>query len=314
VKDPVIILAPPRSFTSVVGTMLGQHPQLYGVPELHLFQQETVSEFLHACADATFPMSDGVRRTIAELVFGEQSEDTIRRAESWLRRRSDHMTGFLLELFTERTAPRMLVEKSPSTIFHADFMRRAAEMFPGARFLHLTRHPRGHAESVLKYLAGRRTQGPLPSNHWLLGMASYDGAAPFAPGSSPAIDPQNAWYALHRQICAFLDTVPRDRKLQIRGEDLLVDPDRYVREVATWLDLRCDRDAIDETKHPERSPYAFFGPPNAKFGLDFYFLKNPVLRAARATNQSLDGPVSWRSDGGGFRSEVVQLARSFGYN
>ncbi|HWT05361.1 MAG TPA: sulfotransferase [Xanthomonadales bacterium] len=311
--DPLIVLGPPRSFTSVAGTMLGQHPQLYSVPELHLFGQETVGEFLRACAVATYPMADGVRRTIAELVFGAQSEDAIRRADSWLRRRSDHTTGFLIEVFAERTAPRILVEKSPSTIFQDAFMRRAAEMFPGARYLHLTRHPRGHAQSVLKYLAGRKTQGPLPKDHWLLGMVSYDAGGPAASGA-PAVDPQNAWYALHRQICAFLETVPADRQLRVRGESLLSDPDTWVREVASWLGLRTDAEAIDETKHPERSPYAYFGPENAKFGMDFYFLKDPVLRPTRAKPQSLAGPLPWRRDGGGFKPEVIELARSFGYD
>jgi hypothetical protein len=34
--DLVFLLAPPRSFTTVVSSMLGQHPQLYGLPEMLL--------------------------------------------------------------------------------------------------------------------------------------------------------------------------------------------------------------------------------------------------------------------------------------
>jgi hypothetical protein len=32
----MLILCPPRSFSSVVSAMIGQHPQLYGFPELNL--------------------------------------------------------------------------------------------------------------------------------------------------------------------------------------------------------------------------------------------------------------------------------------
>ena len=42
--DPLIILAPARSFTTIVGTMLGQHPNMYSVPEVNLFSHETMRE------------------------------------------------------------------------------------------------------------------------------------------------------------------------------------------------------------------------------------------------------------------------------
>ena len=45
-KDPLIILSPPRSFSSVISTMIGQHPQIYGFPELHLFSGETLGDIL----------------------------------------------------------------------------------------------------------------------------------------------------------------------------------------------------------------------------------------------------------------------------
>ena len=61
--------------------MLGQHPQLYGVPEFHLLRYETVGEFLQGCSQAMFSMADGALRTIAQTVFGEQSVATIQRAD-----------------------------------------------------------------------------------------------------------------------------------------------------------------------------------------------------------------------------------------
>ena len=37
---PLFLLAPPRSYTSLVNAMLGQHPQAFGLPELCLFNVE----------------------------------------------------------------------------------------------------------------------------------------------------------------------------------------------------------------------------------------------------------------------------------
>jgi hypothetical protein len=66
-------------------------------------------------------------------------------------------------------------------------------------------------------------------------------------------------------------------------------------------------------KHPERSPYAHYGPPGARYGNDRSFLRSPELRPTRAERWELDGPLSWRADGQGFAPQVLELARLFGY-
>jgi hypothetical protein len=114
-------------------------------------------------------------------------------------------------------------------------------------------------------------------------------------------------------ICKFLESVPVEQKLRVRGEDILKDPDNELREIAAWLGLRTDPVAIEEMKHPERSPYACFGPPGARYGNDRFFLENPILRPARVEPLSLDGPLSWRADRQGFAPEVKRLAEEFGY-
>jgi hypothetical protein len=83
--------------------------------------------------------------------------------------------------------------------------------------------------------------------------------------------------------------------------------------VAAWLGLRTDPAAIDLMKHPERSPYAFLGPPGAKFGNDEFFLRDPLFRPSQTSSHTLDGPLSWRIDGGEFLPEVKALASELGY-
>jgi hypothetical protein len=78
--------------------------------------------------------------------------------------------------------------------------------------------------------------------------------------------------------------------------------------------MRADRDAVTAMRHPERSPFAGFGPLTARFGHDPGFLRDPRLRTASGSRSAtLSGPLPWASDGRGFSPEVVDLAREFGY-
>lgn len=314
--DPLFILAPPRSFTSVVGAMIGQHPQMYGLPEMHFFGYETVSDYWQACLLANYTMKDGALRAVAQLVFGGQSETTVKLARGWLRRRYHLTTGALLEQLAQRVHPKIFVEKSPNSLNRREPMSRMYEMFPEARFIHLVRHPRGHAESIMKFIGQRRKLGPIPRSHWLIYLSTYphtnDGQGRKVRPKLD-LDPQFGWYAVNANIHDFLKSIPEAQKLTLRGEEMLTDPDRTLREVCLWLGLRADNEAIEEMKHPERSPYACIGPAGARYGNDTFFLRNPVLRPAQAQEHSLKGPLSWRQDGREFAPRVKELARQFGY-
>src|ERR1700724_2104140 len=109
-------------------------------------------------------------------------------------------------------------------------------------------------------------------------------------------------------ICEFLQSVPEEQKLRMRGEDLLTDCEQGLVRIATWLGLRTDPEAIEEMQHPERSPYACFGPPSAALGTDLSFLRSPALQPERARLHTLDGPLNWREDGQEFLPEVKKLA------
>jgi sulfotransferase family protein len=311
---PLFILAPPRSFTSVVCAMLGQHPQMYGLPETHLFSYETLGAWAESAAQASYPMGHGLLRAVAELYFGVQNELTIRKARQWVRLRSNLTTDFIFKILADRVFPLIPVDKSPSTVSRPKALNRVRSMFPEARFLHLLRHPRGQGESVMKFIIERAKHGPVPPSHWLLQIASYPPAQADAESRPDApLDPQNGWYAINKKICGLLNMVPADQQMRVRGEDLLAEPDEVLSRIATWMGLRSDAAAIEEMKHPERSPYAFLGPPGARYGNDAFFLQDPAFRPRRSALHYLEGPLSWRNDGQGFSPEVMRLAQEFGY-
>ena len=312
---PLFILAPPRSFTSIVCAMLGQHPQLYGLPETNLFGADTMEQWWARASQATYQAAGGLLRTVAQLYFGSQSEWTVRMARQWLRNRSEVTTDFIFKVVADKVFPLILVEKSPSTVSSLQNLRRMRDNFPNSRFIHLLRHPRGYSESVMGLLDEERKRGPIPSNHWLLQISSQASGQPRASGPErPVLDPQFSWYARHRTICDFLRTIPLDAQMRVRGEELLAGPDRVLPEITGWMGLRSDASAIEAMKHPECSPYAFFGPPEAHYGNDASFLRDPSLRPGRARAHHLEGPLGWRSDGQGFSDEVTGLAREFGYS
>jgi hypothetical protein len=299
--------------------MIGQHPQMYGLPEVHLFPFETLGARAQYVTEATYPMAHGLLRAVAQLYFGAQTRDSVRKAQQWLAVRSGLTTDFLFKVLADRVFPRALVDKSPSSVYRLEVLERIHSCFPGARFIHLLRHPRPYGKSVMKYLQERAKHGPIPPSHWLLRISSYS-----PPNASPEdriekaetakLDPQNGWYALHKTIGNFLDSLPQAQRMRVLGEELLAEPDRVLGEIAAWMGIRTDSDAIERMKHPEQSPYAFLGPPGARYGNDAFFLQDPVLRPNRAAEpMSLEGPLEWRKDQREFCHEVKLLAQEFGY-
>jgi hypothetical protein len=271
---------------------------------------ETLKDWWNRVEVETFPMADGLLRATAQICFGEQTEETIRRAIGWLRRRAHCSTEMVLEAFAELVRPRILVDKSPSTVYSLESMHRVRSRFPGARFLHLVRHPRGQCESVLRYAKFCSQGGPLPS--WLEELASSSSALPAGEGEG-ATDPQWGWYSLNRNICEFLESVPAEKKLRVRGEDLFAEPEMTLSQITRWMGLRTDDDAIRSMMQPEESPYAGFGPQTARYGNDYFFLDQPRFSPAQIRPQEVEGPLGWRLDGRGFWPEVKDLAHDLGY-
>jgi hypothetical protein len=325
VADPLFILAAPRSFSSVVNAMLGQHPQMFGLPETHLFGDETMDQWQARAAQETYQMSHGLLRAVAQICFKRQTEHSVRMAAAWLRRRSCYTSGMVFEELAREVYPSVLIDKSPSMVYEIESMRRAYRFFPEARFLHLVRHPRGYCESVLTYLQKlskpeyqprerKEEIGQVPE--WISHLASF----PYPPAHksspdqlAPEMDPQGGWYVLNRHVVTFLKSIPVVQWIVVRGEDLLQDPENGLRAVAEWLGVRTDRQAVRQMMHPEQSPFARFGPRGARLGNDIRFLESPALHRQRIRPLSLDGPLRWRPEGGGFLPEVVQLARQLGY-
>jgi hypothetical protein len=299
---PLFLLAPPRSYTSLVNAMLGQHPQCFGLPELCLFNVDTLVDLWRGSAaeiSENGPMArHGLLRAVAEIYCGEQSTATVNMALRWASVREHWTTGQVFQEIVDKIHPLVAVEKSPSYTISVKRMRAMLETFPDARFLHLVRHPVAQAKSLLAINDGAFT----------IKVNAFEIGEDYA-----LMEPQIAWHDINLNILDFLDEVPPAQQMRMRGEDIMAQPQQRLAEIARWAGLRDDDEAVDQMMHPERSPFACFGPINALFGNDPNFLAGPTFRPHTPKIPPLSKPVPWRDDGKGLHREVVQLANEFGY-
>ncbi len=278
--------------------MIGQNPAAYGVPELNLFIADTLENLLLECSGFKQIQLHGLLRTVAQLYAGEQSLHSIDMARRWIGRRLSRSTSDIYKELCRKVAPLRIVDKSPAYSVHRRTLDKLYETFPQARFLHLLRNPRTQGESMMAVANGLMAV--------LANSIDYD-------TDPPMVDPQISWFDMQMVILEFLETVPEERVMRLRGEDALKDPVNTLGSIARWAGLACDDDAIDEMLHPERSPFAYVGPFGAHLGNDINFLRSPAYRPGEVRDPPLRGPLSWRTDGKGFRADVIELAEALGY-
>ena len=304
--SPLFILAPPRSFTSVSCAMIGQHPQMLGLPETNLFARDNYAE-LSRLYRFRGRFAHGLWRALAELGLGGQTAENIKIAKAWLEDEPDVSSADLFNDLAAFAAPRRLVEKSPLHVYNAESMNRIRAAFPEACYLHITRHPRGTCESIyaLRKSTAAGAQKLMDAKPELAGRIKQ-----ILPDED--LTPEKMWFDPHLLILEFLETLPDKQQFRLRGEDFLSEPDRYLREIAEWLGISTEKDALEAMKHPEASPFACFGPPNALFGNDPSFLKAPALRSYTPKPQELESPLSWDPTLR-FSDIVIELAEILGY-
>jgi Sulfotransferase family len=295
--SPIFVLTTARSYSSVVTTMIGQHPALAGFPELKLFCYPTIGEL-----EASLPRfwldrgvthrSPGVVRAVAQFEFGDQELASLKSARTWLCDRSHWSGADVLDVLMGRLSPRNAVEKSPENVESDAALRRLMSAYPKARYLHLTRHPVATQRSLKEHL-DRRVPGYSLPDQPMSGIAF--------------------WVETHCRILRFTATLPKSRYMRIRGEDVLNDPRSQLRSIAAWLGVQTDEHAIEAMLHPEASPFASFGPEGSGIvgGNDPNFLRDPIPRPVEIV-RTLQPPPGWEGNSSLWQM-TVEIANRLGY-
>lgn len=299
----VMMLCPPRSFSSLVSTMIGQHPQIYGFPELHLVVRERLSEVMEWEVNrAKFLGPPGMLRAMAELMFGGQTPENVLTAANWLEDRKDwksvDVMNMIMDKAEEKTGAIYCLEKTPNVSFVPPALERVRRNWPDALYIHVTRHPVGLKKSIEEYVSS------LPRFSEEEKQARLDNAMSF-------------WPITQRNILDFCGSLNPGQYIRIRGEDVLSDSHNVMSQVAEFLGLRTDDEAITAMLHPENSPYAYLGPPLAAYGNDMKFVSNPVFRPGKIKMPSLANFFE-TEEGAVFdddrKAYLTQLANCLGYS
>lgn len=259
---PIFVLAPPRSGSSVIATMLGQHPDLWGFPELRLFIADHLVEVTgpprYLASTSGREVNAGLLRAIAMCMFGDQGVASIAKATEWLGSRYWRSPIYVMDCLLEVVRPRRAVEKSPETASTPGALNRLLIHYPRATIVHLVRHP------VAAVASARELWQPLTG----FGREVVDDAV-------------DAWLWSHERLLRVSALVPEKRVITIRAEEVLADPARHMTDLARRLGLDAGTRALESMLHPERSPFAKPGPHTAPYGNDPKFLQRPTVRRLR---------------------------------
>ncbi len=236
-KNPpaVFLLSPPRSGSTLLRVMLAGNPALFAPPELELLGFATLGERRAAFSGRDSFWLEGLIRAVMELLAVGPEE-----AKAWLAEAEDADLP-VPELYRRLQARlqgadgvrRLLVDKTPSYALNPSVLERAEELFEGARYIHLLRHPHGMIHSFEEakleqvffrypHAFGRRELAEL------------------------------VWLVSQRNVERFFaERVGEERRHRVRFEELVREPERVLRGICEFLEVEYHPDMADP--YQERS-------------------------------------------------------------
>jgi len=119
------------------------------------------------------------------------------------------------------------------------------------------------------------------------------------------------WVQSQELILSVVRELGPRQALHVRAEELLTLPDKSLRAISEWLELRSEPHVIEVMKHPERSAYARPAPMGLDGDGDPSFLKSPNLRIP-IVSQLLDIPSEWKLEPG-ITDKINDLSYRLGY-
>lgn len=284
VRRPVFILSSPRAGSTLLRVMLHGHPDLFAPPELNLLPFGTMGLRARWFRQRGCPwMGTGLLATVMALE-GVNEDDARTRVGSWEQAETPVVEVY--RWLQDRAEHKRIVDKSPLYSLYRGSLLPVIDCCPGARFIHLVRHPHAVIESIVRMRFHR-----LYGDDW----PAYS--------ASPWKYAENCWRQCNQNISALLRLVPADQQLTIRFEDLANDPRAVSSEICTLLGIELHRGILtpydgDRMTHQDNQPT--LGDPN--------FLEHQCIDAQRAT-ADVNLPSSFK-----LQASSKQVAAELGYN
>jgi hypothetical protein len=250
IRDPIIIVAAPRSGSSLLLAALSAHPDLWSLYKESNkifegpFHPRLRGNDSHALSDEDLdvPTRERILATFFKSVGNLERLPFARLVPLRGRGRPWYSASIAALTRPFKRPPIRLVEKSPRNTLRIPFVR---ELFPDARFIHLTRDAPANIRSLyggwqdpLHYNVyplpdGFRLDG-YHGSHWCFvlqpGWRSFDGAS--------VVDAcADQWRVCNEHCLRDLRAISPDNVLRVKFEELVLSPAMCLAEIAAWADL-----------------------------------------------------------------------------
>jgi amino acid adenylation domain-containing protein len=281
----IFVLSSPRSGSTLLRVMLGGHPQLFAPPELDLLNFSTVGERKTALQDRFAFRLEGLLRALMELHRCNPDQARQMMVDYEEKNLDTHTFYGLLQQWIG--ADRMLVDKTPAYALDPAILQRAESEFQEPLYLHLTRHPMGMIQS---FEEAHTDQVFFRYEH----------------DFSPRQLAELTWLVSHQNILNFLQSIPKERRLLLRYEDLVKEPVATMQQVSEFLQVPFEQVMAQPYQDKEKRMTDGLYPVSKMLG-DAKFHTHQQVESANAERwQSV-----YTSD---FLSEATwQMAKSLGY-
>ncbi|HEX9727597.1 MAG TPA: amino acid adenylation domain-containing protein [Gemmatimonadales bacterium] len=219
----VLVLAPPRSGTTLLRVMLAGHPRLFAVDELQLLNFATMRQRRDALAGRFAVWRDGLVRAFMahDGCDVETAKQRIAAFES-----ADLDTKAVYAELQSGGDGKTLVDKTPAYALDPDALVRAERYFAGVKYIHLVRHP---SAMVASFERQRMDQVMYLGPH----------------GHTPRRLAELVWTLSNANVVSFLDAIPSQRWARLRFEDLTGDPATAMHGLCARLDIPFHDNLLD---------------------------------------------------------------------
>ncbi|HEY0738301.1 MAG TPA: SDR family NAD(P)-dependent oxidoreductase [Herpetosiphonaceae bacterium] len=237
-----------RSGSTLFRVMQAGHPALHAPPELGILWYDTMREWRLSLTDPSYGhgfhwAAQGVQWTFMELL-GCDTET----AKAYMDELVANETP-IQEVYArlqELSAPRILVDKSPSYTMSLDTLQRGEALFDRPKYIHLVRHPYAVIESMVRIRLDR-----------LFSPAIYG-----SDDVDPFVVSEKVWTTSNRNLLTFLRDVDDDRQLRVYYEQLVSQPEATMRRVCDFLEVPYDPAVIQPYDNKRERMISGIGDPN----------------------------------------------------
>jgi hypothetical protein len=250
IRDPIIIVATPRSGSSSLFAALTSHPDLWSLhsesravldgpfhPKYRGWESHALTE-----QDLDPEIAPELRRRFFDGV-GNLERIPLGRFVPLRGRGKPEISPWIAALSRPfKRAPVRIAEKHIPNILRIRFLDA---LFPDARFLHLTREPFANLSALYRAWnhPARYKDFPLPEGFRIEGYDGDSWSFVFPPGwrslegSTLSEVCGFQWASCHERCLEDVARIDPARYLRVRFEDLIADPSGALSTIAAWAEL-----------------------------------------------------------------------------